>query len=569
MTDISISILAVCSSTGQATGNFSGILLTLLRLNVTANTSCFVKFDEAFDISSDAGSSQTGSNDNVTVEVSFATIFFNIVFICQLACQSIEHCSNLISITEVDVVVTGCQSNIGAAFSVLNGCIAANEVILYSTLIIMLINNSVMTAVISNIQFNIAILINITAVSSLFATNQIINIRYAVKIIIARLAVSRHMAIIQAIYSGGRFVSPLCAIAKPNINLTCLSFACVINYTLPGRILCYQPDVDTAILIYVRLIGTLGALKRNYVTNKVSSIALYSFQPFVGNGAHILVVVGVTNVDINSAAIACQRIICFLKAAVLFSFIRRCFNFNRLAYQANRCQIVGMYSFCRTVGTYIDSGTAYSDVHITINSDVTTCITYCKGTRLPACTCIVHISRVHRSCATRANVTMNIFSYNTPRIRRIILAHFYIAVNNKLACAACSYTYRSIVRCCSNIQIAVDSSSTAISSEAVYTSPRIPQAIHLIDVQCTLAAICTYVIIDVVIVISLTISGDTVIVFDIKGMVLTFKIISNSICRFIQSHCITIGFYNSLIILDNTSKRIVVFCRPSWRHSKA
>ena len=93
---------------------------------------------------------------------------------------------------------------------------------------------------------------------------------------------------------------PLCAVAQPNVNFACLSFACVINYTLPGGVLGYQADVNTAILIYVRLICTFGALQGNYVTDKVSGIAINCLQIFVIDRAFILVVININNVDINA-----------------------------------------------------------------------------------------------------------------------------------------------------------------------------------------------------------------------------------------------------------------------------
>ena len=255
----------------------------------------------------------------------------------------------------------------------LNSHITANIISLFRTLIIMLINDSIIAAVISNVQLYTAVLINNTTACSTLTANQLIDIGYTIKVIIARLAVSRHMTIIQAIYSGGSLVSPLCAIAQPYINLTCMIGTGVINNTLPGRLLGCKADIDAAILIYVRLICTLGAFQSNDVADNIGCHAFSCNKLFISNRAFILVMICIKDVNINGTAIARQSIICFLKALVCFSFIRRSFDFNRITYrtanQVDSCQIISMYTFSSIISIRLHCSTAYSNIHITFYSN--------------------------------------------------------------------------------------------------------------------------------------------------------------------------------------------------------
>ena len=332
LTDIGIGIIAVCRSTGHATGDFRSILLALLRLGVTAFTGFLVKFNHALSISSNAGGSQSGSNHNSTGKISFV---IHITAIGQLACQSIEYCFNLITVFKINIFIIGCHGNISTGIRMLNSHITADEVSLFHAFIIVLINDGIVAAVICNIQLYITVLINKAAVSRLLAADKLINIRYAVKIIIAGLTVCRHVAVIQTVYTGGCFMGPLCAVAQPNINLACMVGACVINNTLPGRILSGQTDINTAILIYVRLIGTLRALQSDNVADNIGCFAFGSYEIFVFKGIFILAVIGINNVDVNGTAVAGHSIICFLKAAVFVSFVRRSFDFDRVTQQTD------------------------------------------------------------------------------------------------------------------------------------------------------------------------------------------------------------------------------------------
>ena len=128
---------------------------------------------------------------------------------------------------------------------------------------------------------------------------------------------------------------PLCAVAQPNINLAGMVGTRVINNTLPGRLLSGQTDINTAILIYVRLIGTLRTLHSDNVADNICCFAFSCYEIFVFKGIFILAVIGINNVDVNGTAVAGHSIICFLKAAILISFIRRSFYFNRVAQQTD------------------------------------------------------------------------------------------------------------------------------------------------------------------------------------------------------------------------------------------
>ena len=212
----------------------------------------------------------------------------------------------------------------------LNGYIAANIISFLRAVIIVLINDCIIAAVISNVQLNIAILINITGVSNTFATNQLINIGYTIKVIVARFAISRHIAGIQTVSTRGGLMRPLCTIAQPDIYFASLRSTCVIDNALPGRFLRGQADVDASILINVRLICTLGAFQSNNVADNVRCLAFSCYKLFISNRAFILVVIRINNVNINCTAIASHSIICFLEAAICFSFIRGSFYFDRI-----------------------------------------------------------------------------------------------------------------------------------------------------------------------------------------------------------------------------------------------
>ena len=345
----------------------------------------------------------------------------------------------------------------------------------------MLINNGIVTAVISKIQLNITVLINEAAAGSVFATDKIMNIRSTVKIIIARLTVCRHVAVIQAVNTGGCFMCPLCAVAQPYIDFACMVGTGVINNTLPGRILSGQADVQTAILIYVRLIGTLGALQSNNVTDDIGCLAFGSLQFFVFNRAFILIIISVKNVDIDCTAIACQSIICFLEAAVCFSFVRRSFDFNRISYQTDFAKIIGMHACGSIVHTGLHRSTAYSYIHITVNGNAAAGIADTEGIRLPTCAGIVNISRIHGGYAAGSDVAVNIVGNNAPRIRRVILTHLHVTVDNHIA-AACADANRSICGISIDIKITVDFNSAVAASKACYVAEIIRMGIGLAQI---------------------------------------------------------------------------------------
>ena len=75
---------------------------------------------------------------------------------------------------------------------------------------------------------------------------------------------------------------------------------------------------------------------------------------------------------------------------------------------------------------------------------------------------------------------MNIIGNNAPRIFCIILAHFYITVDNQVALIGCRNTNRRIFRGGSDIQITVHNNLTASCNKASYILIRIFFSIALI-----------------------------------------------------------------------------------------
>ena len=345
----------------------------------------------------------------------------------------------------------------------------------------MLINNGIVTAIISKIQLNITVLINEAAAGSVFATNKFIYIRSTVKVIIARLAVCRHVAVIQAVNTRGCFMCPLCAVAQPYIYLACMVGTGVVNNTLPCGILGSKADVQTAVLIYVRLIGTLRALQSNNVADDIGCLAFGSLQLFVFNRAFILIIISISYVDIDCTAIARQSIICFFEAAVCFSFVRRSFDFNRIAYQADFAQIVGMYACGSIIHAGLHCSTAYSYIHITVNSNAAAGIADTEGIRLPTCAGIVNISRIHGGYTAGTDVAVNIVGNNAPRIRRVILTHLHVTVDNQIA-AACTDTNGSICGISIDIKITVDFNSAVAACKTSYVTEIVRMGIGLAQI---------------------------------------------------------------------------------------
>ena len=281
-------------------------------------------------------------------------------------------------------------------------------------------------------------------------------------------------------------------------------------------------------------------------------------------------------IDINCAAVACQRIVGldeFTKAFDRIFFSVRSNDTCRIAYQRNGSQIIRIHTFLSIIGTYIDSSTAYSNVYVTINSNIATCIANAESTGLPARAGIIGvIAIIHGNCTARTYITMHIFGNNAPGAGRIILAHFNVTVNNQISIVSNGNTNRGIVRGSSNIQITVDSNLTANLSAASYktihTSIGIILVVGLVNVKRTFATICAYVIKDVAVFVTLR-GCNTIIILYRKRMVLTFEIIGNSVSSLIQLYRIAIVSDDIKIIINIAGKRLIVFSSKNRCYEKA
>ena len=393
------------------------------------------------------------------------------------------------------------------------------------------------------------------------------------------------MAVIQTILTGSIFINPLCTILQPQIYFTgvvsinwssiriiliavfiiriCLYQALghigIVNNALPGGIRCSQSKINTAVLINIRGMCIFRALHGHNVADNFN-LALLRF--------HILYI------NINCAAVACQRIVRldeFTKAFDRILFSVRSNDTGRIAYQRNGSQIIRMHTFSGIICTYIDSSTAYSNVYVTINSNIATCMANAKSTWLPACAGIIGvIAIIHATCtAARTYITMHIFGNNAPWIGRIILAHFNITVNNQVSTFSNGNTCRSIVRGGSNIQVTIDSNLTATSYKTIHTIIGIILVVGLVNVKCTFTAIISYIIKDVIMVITISIGSNRILILYCKRMILTFEIISNGVGGRIITYFVAIRLDNALICLDDTCKWISVFCSKNRCYEKA
>ena len=395
------------------------------------------------------------------------------------------------------------------------------------------------------------------------------------------------MAVIQAILAGGIFINPLCTILQPQIYFTgvvsinwssiriiliavfiiriCLYQALghigIVNNALPGGIRCSQSKINTTVLINIRGMCIFRALHGHNVADNFN-LALLRF--------HILYI------NINCAAVACQRIVGldeFTKVFDRIFFSVRSNDTGRIAYQRNGSQVIRMYTFSGIICTYIDSSTAYSNVYVTINSNIATCIANAESTGLPACAGIIGvIAIIHANCTARTYITMHIFGNNAPGIGRIILAHFNVTVNNQISTVSNGNTHRGIVRGGSNIQITVDSNLTAAltaaSYKTIHTSIWIMLVVGLVNVKRTFATICAYVIKDVAVFVTLR-GCNTIIILYRKRVVLTLEIIDNSVSSFVELYRIAIVSEDIKITIDIASKRISIFCSKNRCYEKA
>ena len=128
----------------------------------------------------------------------------------------------------------------------------------------------------------------------ILTANKAAQMRNAIVFFIIRSAIFRHICSIKTTLTGSIFINPLRAVLQPQIYFTCFFSTGIINNTLPGGILCGQADVKTAVLISHSIFGLIRSLHCQNVTDHFYLAAL-CFK--------------VLHIDINRAAIACQRIV--------------------------------------------------------------------------------------------------------------------------------------------------------------------------------------------------------------------------------------------------------------------
>lgn len=84
-----------------------------------------------------------------------------------------------------------------------------------------------------------------------------------------------------------------------------------------------------------------------------------------------------------------------------------------------------------------------------------------------------------------------------------------------------------------------------------------------------LAAICAYVIKDIFVIATICVSGNTIRIFNRKRVVLTLKIVGNSIGRLIKLYRIAVSTDNGFIVFNNTGKRFSIFCSKNRCYENA
>ena len=135
---------------------------------------------------------------------------------------------------------------------------------------------------------------------------------------IVRPAVVSKIACIKAILTGSIFINPLRAVLQPQVYFTGFCGTGIINYTLPGGILCGQADVKATVLINHILSGLIRGLHCQHVADHFY-LAVLCFL--------------ILYIDINRAAVACQSIVRLDKFPEAFNkvfFSVRCINTDRI-----------------------------------------------------------------------------------------------------------------------------------------------------------------------------------------------------------------------------------------------
>ena len=443
-------------------------------------------------------------------------------------CQGVQYFADIIFICScitfgkalADAVVAGVKHHFCAGLGIKNLNITADNVTRCS--IIMLIPYLGNTFGISNIDRIAIIYLNNTGRCFILTADKTAQMRNAVIFFIVRSAVISKITCIKAVLTGCVFVNPLRAVLQPQIYFTGLFSTGIVNYTLPGGILRGQADVKATVLINHSLSSLIRGLHCQHVADHFHLTVLCFLILYI---------------DINRAAVACQSIVRLDKFAEAFNkvfFSVRCVDTDRITQQRNSSQIISRYITVSLISIGSYSCTAYSNIHITIDSNITAGIVNGNTCRLPTCARIVFIA-AHTGCTTAGSyVTVNILGNYAPRIFCIILTHLYVAVDNQVALIGCRNTNRRIFRGCSDIQITVDNNSAFISNKAIHTYISISLSVSLINVNGAIAAVCAYVIINAVFA-----GSNTILIGNSKGMVLSLEIIDKFTVIFCYG--ITIG----------------------------
>ena len=389
-------------------------------------------------------------------------------------CQRIQYFADIIFLCScitfgkalADAVVAGVKHHFCAGLGIKNLNITADNVTRCS--IIMLIPYLGNTFGIGNMNRIIIVYSDDTGRCLILATYKAAQMRNAIIFFIVRSAVISKITCIKAVLTGCVFVNPLRAVLQPQIYFTGLFSTGIVNYTLPGGILRGQADVKATVLINHSLSRLIRGLHCQHVADHFY-LAVLCFL--------------ILYIYVNRAAVACQSIIRFDKFAEAFNkvfFSVRCVDTNRITQQRNSSQIISRYITVSLIDIGFYSCTAYSKIHITVDSDITAGIVNGNTCRLPTGACIVGIA-THAGCTAGAYIAMNILGNDAPGIFCIILTHFYITVDNQVALIGCRNTNRRIFRGCSNIQIAVDDYGTLVGKKAVYTIISIRLIVCLIN----------------------------------------------------------------------------------------
>ena len=464
--------------------------------------------------------------------------FANIIFLC----SGITFCKAL-----GNTVVAGIKHHLGTGLSIKNLNITADNVTRCS--IIMLIPYLGNTFGIGNMNRIIIVYSDDTGRCFILTAYKAAQMRNAIIFFIVRPAVISKIACIKAILTGSIFINPLRAVLQPQIYFTGLFSTGIVNYTLPGGILRGQADVKATVLINHSLSGLIRGLHCQHVADHFY-LAVLCFL--------------ILYIYVNRAAVACQSIVRLDKFAEAFNkvfFSVRCVDTDRITQQRNSSQIISRYITVSLINIGSYSCTAYSKIHITVDSDITAAMVNGNTCRLPTGACIVGIA-THAGCTAGAYIAMNILGNDTPRIFCIILTHLYVAVDNQVTLIGCRNTDRRICRGGSDIQITVDNNSTLVSRKTIYTGPGITLIICLINMDRAIAAICAYVIINAVFA-----GSNTILIGNSKGMVLSLEIIDKFTVIFCYG--ITIGTQYLAVLFKRTYERLAVISGINRCYEKA